>query len=128
MLKAIDFTSGGDEDEVEVMVSGDKKFKVKKKYIAGVQELKEYGVYNSETDIGANPKSGENKPDELTGFIAKLTDSVQGLIGDITELKNLVDENSSISFDSLDVCIGELQSYLKSLEQEAEVSGSASPS
>ena len=101
---------------------------VKKKYIEGVEELKEYGVYNSETDLSANPKTGENKPDELTGFISKLTDSVKSIIGDMEELKKQVEDESNLSFDSLDVCIGELTSYLESLDQESDVSSSANPS
>ena len=101
---------------------------VKKKFIEGVEELKEYGVYNSETDLSANPKTGENKPDELTGFISKLIDSVKGIIGDIAELKKQVEDESNLSFDSLDVCVGELQSYLKSLEQEGDISTTATPS
>jgi len=101
---------------------------VKKKYIEGVEELKEYGVYNSETDLSANPKTKENKPDELTGFISKLTDSVKAIIGEIIELKKQVEDESNLSFDSLDVCVGELESYVKSLDQEGEVSTSATPS
>lgn len=121
MIKAVDYTSKGDEDEIEIMIDGTRKSRVKKKHL----ELNEVGVYNSENDIANNPKTGDNKPDELTGFLASLTDSVNGIIGELTELKKTVEENSKLSFDSLNVCIAELQSYVKSLDDESEVSASA---
>jgi len=108
------------------MVGGSNKIKVLKKYIE-IPKLIEYGVYNSETDIKANPKSGENKPDELTGFISKLTDSVKSIIGDLKDLKKSVEENSKLSYDSIDICMSELQSYLQSLEVEAGESAAANP-
>lgn len=124
-MKAVDYTSKGDEDLVDIIVDGSKT-QIKKKFIEDPKlsetELNEIGVYNSENDIAANPKTGENKPDELTGFVTKLTDSVNGIIGSLVELKAAVEENSKLSFDSLDVCIAELQSYVKSLDEEAEIS------
>ena len=103
------------------MIDGTRKSRVKKKHL----ELNEVGVYNSENDIAANPKTAENKPDELTGFLAGLTDSVNGIIGELAELKKTVEENSKLSFDSLNVCIAELQSYVKSLDDESEISAAA---
>jgi len=121
MIKAVDYTSKGDEDDIEIMIDGTRKSSVKKKHL----ELNEVGVYNSENDIANNPKTGDNKPDELTGFLAGLTDSVNGIIGELEELKKTVEENSKLSFDSLNVCIAELQSYVKSLDDESEISVSA---
>jgi hypothetical protein len=126
LVKAIDFTGGGDEDEVTIMFGGSKKMKVLKKYVE-IPKLIEYGVYNSETDTQSNPKTGENKPNLLTGFISGLSDSVKNIISDITELKKTVEENSELSYDSLDICVAELASYLKSLDDEADVSASANP-
>jgi len=126
LVKAVEFTSGGDQDEVAIMLGGSKKFKVLKKYIE-IPKLIEYGVYNSETDTQTNPKTGENKPDQLTGFVSGLSDSVKGIISDIAELKKTVEENSELSFDSLDICVSELTAYLKSLDVETEVSASGTP-
>lgn len=100
------------------MIGGSKKIKVLKKYIE-IPKLIEYGVYNSETDTQTNPKTGENKPDELTGFMSGLTDSVKQVISSLTELKETVEKNSKLSYDSLDICVAELQSYVQSLEIES---------
>jgi hypothetical protein len=106
------------------MIDGTQKTHIKKKHL----KLNEVGVYNSENDITNNPKTGENKPDELTGFLAGLTDSVNGIIGELVELRKSVEENSSLSFDSLDVCVAELQSYVKSLDDESEISSASNVS
>ena len=132
MVKAEDYTSSGDNEEIEVMIGGNKKTKILKKHIVevlieGIQELNEVGVYNSQTDTNANPKTGENIPDEMTGFLSKLTDSIQNMVADLTEIKETVKEHSKISYDSLDVCIAELNSYVKSIQDEELVSSSATP-
>jgi hypothetical protein len=106
------------------MVGGSKKIKVLKKFIE-IPKLIEYGVYNSETDTQTNPKTKENKPDELTGFMAGLTDSVKHAISSLAELKETVEKNSKLSYDSLDICIAELQSYAQSLEAESEESAAS---
>jgi hypothetical protein len=108
------------------MVGGSKKIKVLKKFIE-IPKLIEYGVYNSETDTQTNPKTKENKPDELTGFMAGLTDSVKHAISSLAELKETVEKNSKLSYDSLDICIAELQSYVQSLETESEESAQSNP-
>jgi hypothetical protein len=138
MFSAEDYTSKGDDDMIDIVIDG-KKSQMKKRDIEDPRlstakdvtesrkNLDEVGVYNSENDIAANPKTKENKPDELTGFVSQLTDSVNGIIGDLTELKKTVEENSELSFDSLDVCIAELQSYVKSLDEESEVSSQSNP-
>lgn len=138
MFSAEDYTSSGDDDMIEIVING-KKSQMKKRDIEDPRlstakdvtesrkNLDEVGVYNSENDIAANPKTKENKPDELTGFVSQLTDSVNGIIGDLTELKTTVEENSELSFDSLLVCIAELQSYVKSLDEESEVSSQSNP-
>lgn len=138
MFSAEGYTSSGDDDMIEIVING-KKSQIKKRDIEDPRlstakdvtesrkNLDEVGVYNSENDIAANPKTKENKPDELTGFVSQLTDSVNGIIGDLTELKTTVEENSELSFDSLLVCIAELQSYVKSLDEESEVSSQSNP-
>ena len=135
MFSAEDYTSKGDDDMVAVIING-KKSQMKKRDIEDprlsaakdvTENLDEVGVYNSENDIAANPKTKENKPDELTGFVSQLTDSVNAIISDLTELKMTVEENSELSFDSLSVCIAELQSYAKSLGEEADISSQSNP-
>lgn len=124
-MKAVDYTSKGEEELIDIIVDGTKT-QIQKKFIEdpklSERELNEVGVYNSENDIFSNPKTGENKPDELTGFASKLIDSVNEIIGNLTELKTSVEENSKLSFDSLGVCIAELQSYVKSLDEELKLS------
>lgn len=124
LVKSIDYTSKGDADKIEIMI-GEQKFMIEKKFVTDVK-LNETGVYNSETDKENNPKTGENKPDELTGMVSKLIDSVAGVIGSLEDIKDMVEENSSLSYTALETCIAELQSYVKSLEDESDVSAQAS--
>ena len=99
------------------MVSGSKKIKVLKKFIE-VPKLIEYGVYNSETDINTNPKTGENKPDDLNAVVDRLTERLKEITHSLAEMRLFIKDNSSLSHVSLDKCITELGSYLKSLEDE----------
>jgi len=124
MVKAVDYTSKGDEDMIEISVDN-KKEKIKKKYITDIIKLNEIGVYNTETDTNNNPKTKENIPDELTGFVENLIDSVNHVVASLSEIKKLVNENSSLSSEAIDKCVAELQSYSKSLSEESEVSASA---
>lgn len=131
MVKAIDFTTKGDDEEVNILIGGTQSSKIKKKHLTKVlvekQELNEYGVYNSETDIYSNPKTKENTPDELTGFLSKLESSIKSVIEEIEGIKQSVMDDSKLSYDSFDVCISELSSYLKSINDESEHSASANP-
>jgi len=104
---------------------GTDEYMVDKKFVIDVK-LNETGVYNSETDKENNPKTGENKPDELTGMVSKLMDSVAGVIGSLEDIKDMVEENSSLSYTALETCIAELQSYVKSLQDESDISAQAS--
>jgi hypothetical protein len=104
---------------------GKDTYSIDKKFIIDVK-LNETGVYNSETDKENNPKTDENKPDELTGMVSKLMDSVAGVIGSLEDIKDMVEENSSLSYTALETCIAELQSYVKSLEDESDISAQAS--
>jgi hypothetical protein len=124
-MKAVDYTSKGDDDLIDIVVN-DVKTKIQKKFIDDPKltekELFEIGVYNSENDISANPKTGENKPDELTGFTSALTDSLNSIISSLSELKASVEKNSKLSCDSFNICIDELQSYVNTLDSESEIS------
>jgi len=131
LVKATDYTTKGDNDEVEIMVGGSEKATILKKFLTNVlvegRELNEYGVYNSENDVNNNVKTGENEPSDEQGFIMKLSDSVKHIIGTLEEVKTTVREESKVSFDSIDVAIAELSSYVKSLEDEGDIIASATP-
>jgi hypothetical protein len=132
MVRATDYTTKGDDEDIEIMVGGADTTKIKKKYLTQVlvekkRELNEYGVYNSENDVNNNVKTGENEPSDEQGFIMKLTDSVKHVIGSLEEIRATVRDESKVSFDSIDVAVAELRSYVQSLEEEGEIMASTSP-
>lgn len=118
MINALDFTKGGDEDSIEIL-HGDTKLKVKKAFIVPV-ELFETGVYNSEIDATNNPKTGENTPDKVGAVIDRLTERIKEIVSHLEELQLFVKDNSALSHESIDKCMAELNTYVKSLESEAE--------
>jgi hypothetical protein len=118
MINALDFTKGGDEDSIEI-IHGDTKLKVKKAFIVPT-ELFEAGVYNSEIDVNNNPKTGENTPDAVGAVIDRLTERIKEIVSTLEELQLFVKDNSALSHESLDKCIAELNTYVKSLETETE--------
>jgi len=89
------------------------------------EELKEYGVYNSETDINSNPKTGENAPNELVAFFSKVTERLKQINDDLKEIQDVVKDNDKISADPINTCVAELESYIKSLEDEANIKDAA---
>lgn len=129
MVNALDFTSKGDDQDVEVLIDGSQKIMIKKKLLTDVLvenvELNEYGVYNSENDINNNVKTKENEPSNTESFIHSLIDSTKTIVGTLAGVKETIEENSKLSFESINICIAELQTYIKSLEDEANNIGSA---
>lgn len=123
-LNALDYTSKGDDDDVEVNIGG-KKIKVQKKFIQPV-ELFETGVYNSENDIQANPKTAENKPDKIIGVLAAIADKVTEVLYSLEDLRTFIKNNSELSHQIVDTSITEFKSFLSSLQSESEVVGSDS--
>jgi len=89
------------------------------------KELNEYGVYNSETDINNNPKTGENKPAELTAFFGKVIERLKDITTQLAEVNDMIKENDSISPKSIEICVAELETYVKSLEDESEVTNTS---
>lgn len=85
------------------------------------QELKEYGVYNSETDINSNPKTGENEPDKLVSFIGKVSERISAVVDQLKELQEMFKENDDISSEPINSSLAELESYMKSLEEESNI-------
>jgi len=124
ILRAIEFTKGGDEDDVTVQYKG-QNIKLKKKYIEPT-ELFEYGVYNSETDTNNNPKTGENTPDAVQGVIDRVSERIKEIVSTLDELRLFVKDNSNLSHESIDSTITELSNYIKSMEDEGKEASSSS--
>lgn len=89
------------------------------------KELNEYGVYNSETDINNNPKSGENKPGEMVSFFGKVIERLNGIKEQLNEVKEMIKDNDSISPKSVDTCIAEIETYVKALEDESQTANTS---
>jgi len=123
-LKALDYTSKGDEDQIEVILPNGKPASVKKADV----KLFEAGVYNSQTDMEKNPKTGENKPDNVTGNIEMALDGIENAIANLAELKVSIEDSTSFSAETIDKCIAELTSYKTHLNQEKSHSTLASVS
>lgn len=117
LVNALDYTSKGDNQDIEIMLPGNKKIYVPKKYITGV-ELNEYGVYNSETDVNNNVKTKENVPSLENKIVASVIERVKETIGSLGEIRQSVEKETSISFDSIDIAVHELSTYISSLEEE----------
>jgi hypothetical protein len=131
MMKALDFTSRGDNDDVEILYGGGKKTYIKKKFLKPLEvfenkNLSETGVYNSETDIHANAKTSENKPDKTNGVLAAIADKVTEILYGMDDLRTFIKDNSEISHDAVDKAIADFKSYLTSLDSESEVAASGS--
>jgi len=124
MIKALDFTKKGDEENITILYGGGKEIQVKKKFLEPT-ELFETGVYNSETDTNTNPNTGENKPDAVGAVVDRLSERLKEITSSLEEMRVFVKDNSSLSHDSLDKCINELGSYLKNLEDEVKNGTSA---
>jgi hypothetical protein len=124
MIKALDFTKKGDEEDITILYGGGKEIQVKKKFLEPT-ELFETGVYNSETDTNTNPKTDENKPDAVGAVVDRLSERLKEITHSLEEMRLFVKDNSSLSHDSLDKCIDEIGSYLKSLEDEVKNGASA---
>ena len=89
------------------------------------EELKETGVYNSETDINTNPKTGENAPNELVAFFSKVTERLKHISDDLKEVHGVVKDNGKISSEAIETCVAELDAYIKTLENEANIKDAA---
>ena len=116
-VKALDYTTLGMDDEIQILANGGKSFLVKKKYV----KLLEYGVYNSEMDIMNRVGTEENKPDQVAGVLDKISARTQEILADIIELKKNVEEGSNLSTDSYSTCIAELESFIQVLKDQADM-------
>lgn len=130
-MKALDFTSRGNNDNVEIIYGAGKKKLIKKKYLQPIDVLErknlyETGVYNSETDVKSNPKTSENKPDKSSGLLAAIGDKAGEILYGLEDLKTFIQDNSNISHDFIDNTISDFKSFLTSIEKESEISASGS--
>jgi len=82
-VKALDYTSKADGDQIDILLPNNKLVSIKKNDV----KLFEAGVYNSETDIKNNPKTKENKPDESTGKMDFVLSGIENQIVELCELK-----------------------------------------
>lgn len=131
MIRAVDYTKGGENDEVEVVYSGDKITKVPKKFIELIdilerKNLYETGVYNSEMDIHSNPKTSDNKPDKTNGVLSAIADKVTEILYGLKDLRTFIQDNSQLSHKICDQTIDDFESYLSALDSESKVSASGS--
>jgi len=120
-VKALDYTSKADGDQIDILLPNNKLVSIKKNDV----KLFEAGVYNSETDIKNNPKTKENKPDESTGKMDFVLSGIENQIVELSELKKMIDEETSFSSETIETCIAELTMYKTSLSTEREKSAGA---
>ena len=88
-------------------------------------ELLETGVYNSETDINSNPKTGENQPNEFIAFFSKVSDRLKHISSDLKEVHEIIKDNDKISVEAITNCAAELDAYIKTLEDETNIKDAA---
>lgn len=120
-VKALDYTSKADGEQIDILLPNDKLASIKKDDV----KLFEAGVYNSETDIKNNPKTKENKPDETTGRMEAVLSGIENQIAELTDLKQMIDSETSLSSETIETCIAELTTYKASLTAEKDQSAGA---
>ena len=116
MVKALDYTSKGDNEDVEILTGNGKSMLVKKKDV----ELLETGVYNDQSDLENNPKTGENSPTPEALVLKKIQDITKDVIGQISEMRDFVKKETNLSIDPLEASLSELQNYSQSIQSHLE--------
>jgi hypothetical protein len=116
MVKALDYTSKGDNEDVEILTGNGKSMLVKKKDV----ELLETGVYNDQSDLENNPKTGENTPTPEVMVLKKIQDITKDVIGQISEMRDFVKKETNLSIDPLEASLSELQNYSQSIQSHLE--------
>lgn len=112
MVRALDYTSRGENEDVEILTGSGKSLIVKKKDV----ELLETGVYNDQKDSENNPKTGENKSTPEVVVLNKIQDITKDVIGQISELRNFIKKETNLSIDALESSLSELENYSQSLQ------------
>ena len=116
MVRALDYTSRGENDDVEILTGSGKSLIVKKKDV----ELLETGVYNDQKDSENNPKTGENKSTPEVVVLNKIQDITKDVIGQISELRNFIKKETNLSIDALESSLSELENYSQSLQDHLQ--------
>lgn len=116
MVRALDYTSRGENDNVEILTGSGKSLIVKKKDV----ELLETGVYNDQKDSENNPKTGENKSTPEVVVLNKIQDITKDVIGQISELRNFIKKETNLSIDALESSLSELENYSQSLQDHLQ--------
>lgn len=116
MVRALDYTSRGENEDVEILTGSGKSLIVKKKDI----ELLETGVYNDQKDSENNPKTGENKATPEVVVLNKIQDITKDVIGQISELRNFIKKETNLSIDALESSLSELENYSQSLQDHLQ--------
>lgn len=119
-VKALDYTSKSDSDNLDIILPNKKLASVKKADV----KLFEAGVYNSETDIKNNPKTDENKPERLSGQLDVVIDGIENALTTLEEVKTYIETDTTFSSELLNTCLTNLKTYKKTLSQEKETSSS----
>lgn len=116
MVRALDYTSRGENANVEILTGSGKSLIVKKKDV----ELLETGVYNDQKDSENNPKTGENKSTPEVVVLNKIQDITKDVIGQISELRNFIKKETNLSIDALESSLSELENYSQSLQDHLQ--------
>lgn len=115
-VKALDYTSKANSDLIDIVLPNKQMASAKKEDI----KLFEAGVYNSEMDIKNNPKTGENKPDKQTEVMDSIIAEIDTQINGLSDLGSSIKEKTTLSTETIELCITELTMYKKSLSAERE--------
>ncbi len=63
-------------------------------------------------------KTKENIPDAFEAMFKKIIESINKVVIDLNLIQEIIDKETNISYDSITICIGELQTYLNSITKE----------
>jgi glutaredoxin 2 len=85
--------------------------------------IDEWGVYNSEHDLKNKVKTKENTPEKFNKLVDMVASKVGSISEDLKNLENTIKNETNLSFDSITVCIAELETYIKALKSESSVVG-----
>lgn len=71
--------------------------------------------------MDTNPKTDENIPDKLASFIGEITERLVGVVDQLKEIQEMFKDNDNLSSEPINSSVAELESYIKSLEEEANI-------
>lgn len=86
-------------------------------------EINEWGVYNSEDDLKNKVKTKENVPEKFNKLIDMVISKVGTIYDELKGLESHLKTETNLSFDSITICISELQAYINALKNENNIVG-----